>query len=141
MRASPQAVWDFLMSPSRLRACLPGCERLEAASPSRFEGSIRLGIGFLKGSYTGAIEVVEQQHPEKLTLHVTGGGALGELDASGTVRFVATGGETTYLLYEGEAEVAGRVTFVGERVIEATATRLFGLFFDCVARHVETGEP
>ena len=137
IRAAPETIWSFLLTPERLRACLPGCERLIATSDTRFEGAMRLGIGFLKGSYTGAIEVTAQLRPETLSLHVSGGGALGQVDASGTVRFVATGGDATYVLYEGEADVSGRVTFVGERVIEATATRLFGLFFDCVARHVE----
>ncbi len=98
---------------------------------------MRLGIGFLKGSYTGAVSVTDQQRPERLSLRVRGGGGLGRLEATGTVRFVDTGGGATYLTYEGEAAVSGRVAFVGERVIEATATRLFGLFFDCVASHVE----
>ena len=141
IRAAPETIWDFLLTPDCLRACLPGCERLIATSETRFEGSIRLGIGFLKGSYSGAIEVMEQQRPQQLSLRVTGGGGLGKLAATGTVRFVATGGDATYLLYEGEADVSGRISFVGERVIEATATRLFGLFFDCVARHVERAEP
>jgi carbon monoxide dehydrogenase subunit G len=140
IRAEPDAIWDFLLTPERLRACLPGCERLEATSPTTFEGTMSLGIGFLRGSYAGKIEVVEQRRPQDLTLHVTGGGGLGKVDATGTVRFVSTGGGATYLLYDGQAAVSGRVTFVGERVIEATATRLFGLFFDCVARHVEVEE-
>jgi hypothetical protein len=140
--AAPETIWDFLLTPERLRACLPGCERLEARSPTVLEGEMALGIGFVRGTYTGRIEVTEQRRPQDLTLRVTGGGGLGKLAATGTVRFVDTGGGATYLLYDGEAQVSGRVTFVGERVIEATATRLFGLFFDCVARRVEAaGEP
>ena len=137
IRATPDAVWSFLVTPARLHACLPGCERLDATSATTFEGTMRLGVGFLKGTYSGRIEVLEQRRPGNLTLHVTGGGGLGTLDATGTVRFVDTGGGATYLLYEGEAAVSGRITFVGKRVIEATATRLFGLFFDCVASNVE----
>ena len=137
IRAAPETIWTFLLTPERLRACLPGCERLEATSPTTFEGEIRLGIGFLRGAYSGRIEVLEQRRPQQLTLRVTGGGGLGKLVATGTVKFVDTGGDATYLLYDGEAKVSGKVSFVGDRVIEATATRLFGLFFDCVARQVE----
>ena len=137
IRAAPETIWDFLLTPERLRACLPGCERLVATSETRFEGSIRLGIGFLKGAYSGAIEVTHQERAQQLALRVAGGGGLGRLEATGTVRFVATGGDATYVLYEGDAEVSGRIAFVGERAIEATAARLFGLFFDCVARQVE----
>jgi carbon monoxide dehydrogenase subunit G len=53
---------------------------------------------------------------------------------------VNTGTGATYVLYDGTAEVSGRVAMVGEGVIEATATRLFGRFFDCVASHVEPSE-
>ena len=140
IRAAPDAIWDFLLTPARLRACLPGCERLTAATPTRFEGTMRLGIGFLKGTYSGTISVTDQQRPTHLALHVTGGGTLGRVDAVGTVRFIDTGGGATYLLYDGDATVSGRVALVGERVIEATATRLFGLFFDCVGSHVESVE-
>lgn len=140
IRAAPETIWSFLLTPERLRACLPGCERLEALSPTLFEGEMSLGIGFLRGAYAGRIEVLQQNRPQDLTLRVTGGGGLGKLDATGSVRFVDTGGGATYLLYDGQASVSGRVAFVGERVIEATATRLFGLFFDCVARQVEPSE-
>jgi uncharacterized protein len=135
--ATPDAIWDFLLTPERLRACLPGCERLTATTPTRFDGAMRLGIGFLKGTYTGTIEVTDERRPTQVTLRVTGGGGLGRVEAQGTLRLVDTGGGATYLLYDGDATVSGRVALVGERVIEATATRLFGLFFDCVGSHLE----
>jgi uncharacterized protein len=152
-----------MMSPDRLRECLPGCERFVATSPTTFEATLRLGVAFLKGTYKGELHVVDPVVPEQFRMEVVGGGSLGRLRASGTVRLVnagssgtvnsasegasATGGgvaanaaygpEQTYFFYEGEADVSGRVAAVGERVIEATANRLIGLFFDCVSSHVE----
>ena len=86
-RAQPEALWEFLLTPERLRRCLPGCERFEADGPDTFEATMRLGIGFLKGTYSGTIGVSERQYPDSLVLTVQGGGALGNLDAGGRLTF------------------------------------------------------
>ena len=138
-RAEPEALWEFLLTPDRLRRCLPGCERFEATGSHTFSAAMRLGIGFLKGSYSGTIAVSERHFPEALTLSVRGGGALGSVDATGRLRFTSQEPGVTALRYEGDAKVGGRIAFVGEGVIGATAERLIGLFFDCMASHVETG--
>jgi hypothetical protein len=136
-RATPEVLWDFLLTPERLRQCLPGCERLEATGQDAFTATMHLGIGFLKGSYSGTIRVAEQRRPEHLVLAVQGGGVLGSLDARGTLTFRELAGGLTDFHYEGDATVGGRVSAVGEFVIRATADRLFGRFLTCMATHVE----
>jgi len=137
IRATPEAVWDFVMDPGRLRGCLPGCEQFEATAPDTFVATLRLGVAFLKGTYTGTLRVVDPKPHEAFQLAVEGGGPLGALTATGNVKLVdAVGG--TYFLYDGDANVTGRVAAFGDRVIEATANRLIGRFFDCIASKVET---
>jgi carbon monoxide dehydrogenase subunit G len=156
-------VWDFLMTPERLRGCLPGCERFEATGPDSYSATLRLGVAFIKGTYTGTLQVIEPRHPNSFRLEVQGGGPFGALSASGTVRLIdatptasagstaglSTGGASndghaggaagasTYFLYDGQAQVTGRVAALGEGVIEATSNRLIGLFFDCITSKVE----
>jgi len=124
------------MTPDRLRACLPGCERFEASGPDTFSAQLRLGVGFLKGTYHGTVRVTEQRPHDTLGLAIEGSGLLGSLRASGTIHF-AHAGSATHLLYDGEASVGGRVGALGERVISAAATRLIDLFFSCLASKVE----
>jgi|SRR5581483_1845972 len=140
--APPAAVWALVMTPDRLRRCLPGCERFEATGPDTFVASARIGVGFLRSTYSGTIRIVEQRYPEHLVLEVEGGGPLGTLRARGTLTLAATGapGEAgpptaTSFVYDGEAQVGGRVAALGEPLLAATADRLIGLFFDCVAAH------
>jgi uncharacterized protein len=136
-RAQPEALWEFLLTPERLRLCLPGCERFEAHGPDTFEATMRLGIGFLKGTYSGTIAVSERRFPDSLVLSVRGGGALGHLEAGGLLTFTGKDAGWTELRYDGEAYVGGRIALVGETVIRGTAERLIGLFLDCMASHVE----
>jgi carbon monoxide dehydrogenase subunit G len=135
--AAPDALWAFLLTPARLRQCLPGCESFEATGPDTYGATLRLGVGFLKGTYTGSIRVAERRFPEHLELVVYGGGALGSLEAQGVVTFRDLGSERTEVTYDGEALVGGRVAMLGEGLIRATAERLFGVFLDCMASHVE----
>jgi carbon monoxide dehydrogenase subunit G len=141
IRAPRETIWAFLLTPARLRHCLPGCERFEASGPDEYAATLRLGVAFLKGTYQGTVRVAEQRFPEYLVLHVAGSGALGSLTASGALTFTEDERRpgTTELHYQGEATVGGRITAVGERVINATAERLIGLFFDCLASQVESG--
>jgi hypothetical protein len=93
---------------------------------------MRLGIGFLKGTYNGTIRVTDRAEPHLLTLEVHGSGLLGSLTASGTIH-LREAPNGTDLAYDGDAAIGGRVGALGERVIAATAERLIGAFFDCVA--------
>jgi len=137
IRATPEAIWNFVMDPDRLRGCLPGCERFEATAPDTFVATLRLGVAFLKSTYSGTLRVVDPKPNEAFRLAVEGGGPLGALTATGNVKLVdAVGG--TYFLYDGDATVSGRVAAFGDRVIEATANRLIAHFFDCIASKVET---
>ncbi len=140
--APPEAIWAFLHTPERLRRCLPGCERFEAVigpnkeQISAYQATMRLGIAFFKGTYSGTIRLAEQRRPEYLVLAVDGGGALGTLSASGNLTLRELGPGLTEVAYDGEARVDGRVAVVGERVMGTTAERLIGLFFDCMTSHL-----
>lgn len=137
--ATREAIWTFLTSPARLRHCLPGCERFESTGPDSYTATMSLGVGLIKGTYTGTIRITDQRRPEQMTLLVEGGGGLGSLVAAGKVTLteLAGGTDQTYLTYDGDATVTGPVAMVGERVMGATADRLFAAFLNCVTSQIE----
>ena len=136
IRAPAADIWGFLLTPERLRTCLPGCERFEATGPDRYDARLVLGVGFLKGSYSGVVRVTESQPHDTLGLAVQGSGLLGSMHAGGILHFTEAGG-VTVVRYDGDAGIGGRIAGLGERVVSATASRLINRFFDCVASKVE----
>lgn len=144
-RAAPEEIWAYLMTPERLRRCLPGCERFEPTGPDVFGATLRLGVAFLKGTYHGSIRVTEQDHPARLGLAVEGSGALGSLHAQGVLTFAprapagggGAAGRITDVHYEGESHVGGPIAALGEHVVEATSQRLIDRFFSCLANQIE----
>jgi carbon monoxide dehydrogenase subunit G len=127
------------MTPERLRRCLPGCERFEATDPTTFSATLRLGVAFLKGTYDGTVRVTEQDYPSRLGLAIEGRGLLGSLRAGGVLTFSARAGGSgaTDISYEGDVTVGGRISALGEIVVNATCDRLIGRFWDCVASQIE----
>src|SRR5690349_14002621 len=55
--APRQRVWETLQSPTVISQCMPGCEKFEEIGQDRYEATMRIGIGPIKGTYTGRIHL------------------------------------------------------------------------------------
>jgi len=129
---APQTVWNFLTDPARIAECLPGCERLTKVEAETYEMRIRVGIGAIRGTYTGTIRLHDLTPPSEYRMAVTGNGTGGFMNGAGTVRLTAsTGG--TLLEYAGELEVGGPIAAVGQRMVGGAARMVSDQFFRCVA--------
>jgi carbon monoxide dehydrogenase subunit G len=129
--ASVQTVWDTLLNPDVIAACMPGCEKFEAVGPDEYEASMRIGIGPIKGSATGRIRLADQQPPHRYRMDVEGGGGPGHATGSGLMALREDGGKTI-VTYDGELQVTGKAASVGQRLLGATAKLLIGQFFKCM---------
>ena len=56
--AAPQAVWDLIIDPVSLAACVPGVRDVRQVDPRTFEGSVSASVGPVDGnfSFTSIIE-------------------------------------------------------------------------------------
>lgn len=50
-------VWRALNDVDVLRACIPGCERLEKTSDTHMEATVVLKVGPIKARFDGAVEL------------------------------------------------------------------------------------
>ena len=56
-------VWNLLMSPDAIAACLPGCRELRPIGDDRFEADLVVGVAAVSGVFKMAI-AVEDKTPE-----------------------------------------------------------------------------
>ena len=137
---APRArVWETLQDPSTISQCMPGCEKFEEIGEDRYEATMRIGIGPIKGTYTGRIYLRDRVEPEQYVMEVEGGGGPGHLKGAGLLKLVEGPGETV-VTYDGDAQVTGKVASVGQRLMGATAKQLINQFFKCMERKLEAGE-
>lgn len=136
-KAPRQKVWNTLQNPTVISQCMPGCEKFEALGDDRYEATMRLGIGPIRGTYTGRIYLHDRTEPERYRMDVEGGGAPGHMKGSGVLELRENGQGETVVTYDGDAQVTGRIASVGQRLMGVTAKQLITQFFKCMERNLE----
>jgi len=135
-KAPRDLVWSTLQSPVVLEQCMPGCEKFEEISEDRYEATMKVGIGPIKGTYTGRIYLRDQVAPEQYVMEVDGGGGPGHMKGSGLLRLEERDGGTV-VAYDGDAQVTGKIASVGQRLLGASAKQLINQFFKCMEKRLE----
>lgn len=134
-----QTVWDTLLNPDVIRQCMPGCEKFEQIGPDHYEATMRIGIGPVKGTYSGKIRLADQQPPTRYRMEVEGGGAPGHVTGVGLLE-LRQDGDRTIVIYDGDAQVTGKIAAVGQRLLTPIAKQLINQFFKCMESKIGSGQ-
>lgn len=131
MIAAPRdAVWAALNDIDVLKACIPGCEALEQTSDTTMEAVVKQKIGPVKATFKGAVELQNIDAPKSYTIQGEGQGGVAGFAKGGADVSLEEVPEGTILRYEAHAQVGGKLARLGSRLIDATAKKLAGKFFD-----------
>ena len=127
-----QTVWEALNDAEILAQAIPGCEGLKKISDTQLSAKVKLKIGPVSAIFTGEVTLSDLAPPHAYVISGSGkGGVAGSASGSAKVRLEEIeGGGATRLTYEVEAAVTGKIAQLGSRLIESTAKKLAGNFFD-----------
>jgi carbon monoxide dehydrogenase subunit G len=130
--AAPRAkVWAALNDPAVLRRCIPGCQSLEKEADDRLKTIVEIKIGPIGARFNGAVTLSDISAPNGYTITGEGqGGTVGFAKGGAKVKLTDDGADATILSYTLDAQVGGRLAQLGGPIIDATAKRLAGKFFD-----------
>ena len=134
--APRETVWKRLLDRATLARALPGCEKLEPNPDGSFSADLKVGIGAVRGTYHGRVEILDPQPPESYRMKVEGKGAGGFVKGEGTLKLTEDGGGTV-IAYSGEAQVGGVIASVGQRLLESAGRQIAGKFFQAFAEQVK----
>jgi carbon monoxide dehydrogenase subunit G len=90
---------------------------------NEFEGTVKIGIQSIKGSYSGKIRLEDIQPPHHYKLVASGRSSNGVVDGSGSVDLAEQDGKTV-LTYGGDAQIGGTLASVGQRLIEGASKQM-----------------
>lgn len=137
--ASRETVWEALNDPEVLRQSIPGCQSLEKSADGGFDAKVKAKVGPVSATFGGHVTLDDLMPPESYTLSGEGkGGAAGFAKGSAKVKLTAQG-ESTLLSYEVDAKVGGKLAQIGSRLIDGTAKKLSGEFFETFSAIVSSG--
>jgi uncharacterized protein len=129
LAVTQQQAWDALNDPEVLKACIPGCEKIERTGDDRFNVGVAVKIGPVAARFAGKITLSDVKPPESYTLQFDGqGGAAGF--GKGTAKVaLAPAAAGTELNYAVTAQVGGKIAQVGQRLIDGVARSMAEDFF------------
>ena len=134
--AEREKVWEMLMSPETLAGCIPGCEGFEPVDENTYNITMRVGVGGVRGNYSGSVTISDRQHLESYRMVVQGRGRGGSVRGEGVLNFADSDGGTQVSV-EGDAQVTGVVARVGQRLIGNASRMLMNQFFNCLKSKIE----
>jgi len=148
---SQQRVWEALNDPEILKACIPGCEKIDKISDTEYAVAMTAAVGPVKAKFNGKLKLADLDPPNAYSLTFEGsGGAAGFGKGSARVSLKPED-SVTLLSYTASATVGGKLAQVGSRLIDGVAKKMADDFFvrfnETVAKPVAaaveaaTGEP
>ena len=140
--APQEKVWAALNDPVILKSCIPGCQSLEMTSPTDMTATVVVKVGPVKANFSGKVTLSDLDPPNGYRISGEGsGGVAGFAKGGATVTLQADGPDATNLSYAVDAQIGGKLAQLGARLIDSTAKKLAGEFFQNFANAVAPPAP
>mgnify|MGYP002359697533 CR=1 len=122
-----EKVWEFMMKPEMVVACMPGAGLKEIVDPKKFIGTVKLKVGAVSAQYEGTItyaEVDKDAYRIKLLAegNERGGGTATATIACQLVTLADNKG--TDVRFESSVDLTGKLIQVGRGMIEGVAGQI-----------------
>ena len=124
-----QQAWDALNDPAVLKACIPGCDKVEPTGDNQYSIGMALKIGPVSAKFSGKITLSDIHPPVSYKINFEGQGGpagFGKGDSAVTLTPNADGCELTYTVH---ASVGGKIAQLGQRLIDGAAKSMAEDFF------------
>lgn len=129
-------VWTGLNDPAVLARCIPGCESMEATSPTERTARVAVKIGPVRARFIGHVHMENIRPNEGCLLRFQGsGGAAGMAKGHSQVELTDEA-DGTRLHYTAQAAIGGKLGQVGGRMIDAAAKQMADQFFSAFNAHM-----
>jgi carbon monoxide dehydrogenase subunit G len=136
--APRQKVWQFLTDPYQVSQCAPGVESLEVIEPNKkFRANVAIGLGTIKAKFSGDMEFVELEPPQRAKLkgHGTAPGSAADVLSEMVLSDGPNG--STEMKWTAEITVLGQLASLAARMMAPVTKQLTSAFFSCVKKKIE----
>ena len=127
-KASSTQVYNAILNPAVLKACIPGCQTVEYLDPNSIKASITTPLPGLKGPYNVVINIAQRQAPNNLTLQVQRQGTGGSINALSNINILDEA-DGAVLKYDANADLSGPIAIANNPIGESFTKGSLGSFF------------
>jgi carbon monoxide dehydrogenase subunit G len=127
-----EKVWAYLLDVNNVAACAPGFQSLEVLGDEHWKAVVAVGVGPIKAKFTMDVTRPEMHEPDRMVVKGRGKAPGSAVEMSGIMNLVAEGPEETRMDWSATVTVSGTIASVGARLMNSTAEKLTGQFFNCL---------
>ena len=135
--ASQERVFEIVTDPRQVAGCMPGLKKIDVKSAGAFDALIKIGAGFVKGDFAMRFKLEERTPPSRAKMIAHGTGLGSAVDLEIVVKIGEASKGRTSMNWAAEARVSGKLASIGQRLMESTAQKIIGQFFDCFREKLE----
>lgn len=139
IQAPRKKVWDFLTDPNQIGQCVPGVEKIETIEEmKRYHGVVSVGLGSVKARFSGEVEILELDEPNRAKLKAHGTATGSAADAVSEMHLSDGPDGSTLVHWTADVNVSGQLTSLVSRLMVPVSQKLAGVFYDEVRKRIET---
>jgi carbon monoxide dehydrogenase subunit G len=133
-----EKVWTFLLDVNNVAGCAPGFQSLEVLGDEHWKAVVSVGVGPVKAKFTMDVTRPEMHEPDLMIVKGRGKAPGSAVEMSGTMNLVSEGPEETRMDWSATVTVSGTLASIGARLMNSTAEKLTGQFFDCLKTKLQS---
>lgn len=139
IRAPRKQVWDFMTDPEQIGQCAPGVEKIEVIEPlKKYRGVVSIGFGAVKARFSGDVEILELEEPDRAKLKAHGSATGSVADAISEMRLSDGPDGSTLVHWTADVTVAGQLASLASRLMVPVSEKLAGVFYEQVKKKIES---
>jgi carbon monoxide dehydrogenase subunit G len=126
LKAPIQLLWDTLLDPETLRACIPGAEKIDRLDEKTYDCVIKQKVGPISVRFKFKNILSKIEPPNHVEMEGEGEdiGKAGRFTQKTTIELKEKEGEEVEISYQCNANIVGKLSMFGDRVLKAKAKKL-----------------
>lgn len=141
IKAPRKKVWDFMTDPNQIGQCVPGVEKIETIEEmKKYHGVVSVGLGSVKARFSGNVDILELDEPNRAKLKAHGTATGSAADAVSEMKLSENEDGSTLVQWTADINVSGQLASLVSRLMVPVSQKLAGLFYDEVRKRIETAD-
>lgn len=141
IHAPRKKVWDFLTDPNQIGQCVPGMEKIETIDDmKRYHGVVSVGLGSVKARFSGEVDILELDEPNRAKLKAHGTATGSAADAISEMSLSDGPDGSTLVRWTADINISGQLASLASRLMTPVSQKLAGIFYDEVRKRIETAD-
>lgn len=141
IHAPRRKVWNFLTDPNQIGQCVPGVEKIETIEDlKKYRGVVSVGLGSVKARFSGEVEILELDEPNRARLKAHGTATGSAADALSEMMLSDGPDGSTLVQWTADINVSGQLTSLVSRLMVPVSQKLAAVFYDEVRKRIEQEE-